>query len=47
MFKRVTKSFRRAGVGNCLAAGLLVVAAGLWNLQSQGPVQAEVRERPG
>lgn len=46
MFRRISKSIRSAGFGNCLAAGLLVVAAGLWNLQSQGPVQAEVRERP-
>ena len=29
-----------------MAASLLVLAAVLWNLQSQGPVQAEVRERP-
>jgi hypothetical protein len=46
MLKVIKKSIRRAGIGNCLAAGLLVVAAALWNLQSQGPVQAEVRERP-
>jgi hypothetical protein len=46
MVKFLPKLIRRAGFGNCLAAGLLVVAAGLWNLQSQGPVQAEVRERP-
>jgi hypothetical protein len=46
MLKLFTKSIRCAGLGNCLAAGLLVVAAALWNLQSQGPVQAEVRERP-
>ena len=46
MLKLMNKSIRRAGIGNCLAAGLLVVAAGIWNLQSQGPVQAEVRARP-
>lgn len=46
MFKPFDKWIRRAGFGNCLAVGLLLVAAGLWNLQSQGPLQAEVRERP-
>jgi hypothetical protein len=46
MLKTISKTIRRPGVGNCLAAGLLVVAASIWNLQSQGPAQAEVRERP-
>jgi hypothetical protein len=46
MLKLIKESIRSAGFGNCLAAGLLVVAAAIWNLQNQGPVQAEVRERP-
>jgi hypothetical protein len=46
MFNVIKKSVCHAGFGNCLAAGLLVVAAAIWNLQSQGSVQAEVRERP-
>jgi hypothetical protein len=56
MFKRQTKTnadesnvSARRPVGNSrlaayLAGALLVAAAGLWNLQSHGPVQAEVRE---
>jgi hypothetical protein len=46
MFHVIHKLVRRAGIGNCLAAGLLVIVAAIWNLQGQGPVQAEVRERP-
>lgn len=37
---------RRILSPSLIAASVLVLAAVLWNLQSQAPVQAEVRERP-